>query len=337
MNSNVTLFDAIVRDVATVGRLRHEGPLLANAARNSALASKTLSDLPPLPDSKLRSAVVVSAGPSIRSTNAIERLAASDYAGTVICVDGSLLACLDEGLMPDYVVTLDPHPTRVVRWFGDPNFEEHTRSDDYFQRQDLDVTLRRESLRSNAKDIELVDRCAPQLKLLICSSVAATVADRATEAGFDMYWWNPLVDDPSAPDSLTRKIHRALEAPCLNTGGTVGTAAWVVAEWLGIPTIAVHGMDFGYPESTPITQTQTYYELLVHLGSPDAIAQCFPKFVFPLTGESFYTDPTYDWYRRNFLELAKLSRSKTINCTEGGTLIDSAIECQRFADFLAGH
>ena len=35
--------------------------------------------------------------------------------------DGSLYYLLRNNILPDLVVTLDPHPTRIIRWFGDEN------------------------------------------------------------------------------------------------------------------------------------------------------------------------------------------------------------------------
>lgn len=121
----------------------------------------------------------------------------------------------------------------------------------------------------------------------------------------------------------------------MNTGGTVGTAAWVFAATrLKISQLAVVGMDYGYYGTTPLQQTQRYYELIKLLGS-DQIQEFFPTSVFPLTGEMFYTDVTYYWYLRNFLDLLRqASGIKTFNCTEGGTLVDEAIPCIQLEQFL---
>ena len=68
--------------------------------------------------------------------------------------------CLKSGIIPDYVLTLDPHPKRVVRWFGDYNFENNQLNDDYFARQDLDVDFRNNSIEQNLNNIELVNKHA---------------------------------------------------------------------------------------------------------------------------------------------------------------------------------
>ena len=246
--------------------------------------------------------------------------------------------CLKEGVIPDFVFVLDPHPTRRVRWFGDPNFESDMKGDDYFVRQDLDVEFRKNSLEQNNYHIDLVNSYANKTKAIVASTSPRNLVDRIVDAGFDIYWWNPLVDDPLMSDSITRKLFEINQLPCVNSGGTVGTAAWVFADTIfDIPLIGLTGTDFGYYKSTPYSETQTYYELLSYLGDEKKIDECFMDYVFPLTKEVFYTDPTYFWYRSNFLELLKISKSKTYNCSEGGILFNENLECiflEQFFDLL---
>ena len=65
-------------------------------------------------------AVVVASGPSLRRYNQIEILKKYKNRLIIISADGALYYLLDNGIIPDLVITLDPHPTRIVRWFGDP-------------------------------------------------------------------------------------------------------------------------------------------------------------------------------------------------------------------------
>ena len=183
--------------------------------------------------------------------------------------------------------------------------------------------------------IELINKYAPQIKLVICSSAPENVVQRAIEAKFDMYWWNPIVDAPQQENSLTRQIHAINKKSCMNTGGTVGTAAWLFTNAiLKIPKIAITGMDLGYHNDTPLEMTQTYYELQEFVKDRVELEKLFPQFTFPLTGETFYTDPTYFWYRKNFLELFEKAVGLTINCSEAGTLFADTLPCMTFDNFL---
>lgn len=328
-------FEKIVSDITEIGKKWHSSSLVENAARNSAWVERTLKDLPPPVGAKARRAIVVSAGPSLHRFDVLKKIRDSGFDGSIVCIDGSLVKCLKAGIVPDYMVTLDPHPTRVVRWFGDPDFEKNMEGDDYFERQDLDVDFRNNAISQNQANIELIDSRAAGIKLAICSSAPENVVSRARAARFDAYWWNPLVDDPRQEGSLTREIYSRLKAPCMNTGGTVGTAAWVFATTiLKIPEVAVVGMDLGYPADTPYSMTQTYYELVDHIGGEEGIESLFPEFTYPLTGQKYFTDPTYYWYRRNMLQLLEKAPGKTFNCTGGGTLVDDRIECLPLEKFL---
>lgn len=327
-------FSSLVEKIPDIGRDWHHEHIISNANATLRYIEKSIRDIDI--SNGCESALVISAGPSLHRNNVIERIVDSGYQGVVIAIDGSLGACLKKGLIPDYVLTLDPHPTRIVRWFGDHDFEAHTINDNYFLRQDLDVAFRENSKRINDEQIEIVNRYGNQLKLIVSSTSPLNVVDRAIEAGMDLYWWNPLVDDPSDSSSLTRALYKINNLPCFNTGGTVGTAAWVFAESiLKARNIGVTGMDLGYPATTPLNETQTWYELHEFVKSEDELVKLFQHFTFPLTGELYYTDPTYYWYRQNFFDLLEQSSGKTYNCTEGGILFGDGIECVELETFLS--
>ena len=332
-------FNTLVNEITHIGFKRHAANLLEAVKTNAPFIKKSINALPVLTGPKAKSAIILSAGPSVHRRNSIKRILQSRYKGSIIAVDGCYISCLKAGLIPDFVVSLDPHPTRVVRWFGDPHFEKNSANDDYFARQDLDVTFRKNSIEHNKENMEFINRFAKKTKAIVASCLAFNVVERLNAAGFDLYWWNPLVDNPDNSDSLTKKIHQINKLPCINTGGTVGTAAWVLtATKLKIPEIGLVGMDFGYYQDTPIEKTQTYYELAERHGSFEGIDKYFLECAFPLTGEKFYTDPTYFWYRQNFLDLMKKApHIKTINCTEGGTLFDEHVACQNLDEFLKKH
>ncbi len=329
-------FFNVIKEIPHVGYKQHASEVIKYAYLNSPYVKKSIKEIPGSKGHKKDSAIIISAGPSVRKKNSIKRIQESGYKGTLIAADGAYIACLQAGLIPDFVITLDPHPTRIVRWFGDPHFEKHSAEDDYFTRQDLDIEFRKHSIAHNKENIALVDHHAPKTKALVATSIAPTLLQRLLQAKFDLYWWNPLVDNPDDIDSITKKLYSINKVPCMNTGGTVGTAAWVFAATrLNIKHIAVVGMDYGYYHDTPLTQTQTFYELIKHVGTDMQIEDFFIKSKFPLTGEEFYTDPTYYWYKQNFLELIReVSGVKTYNCTEGGTLQGDEILCVRLDDFL---
>jgi hypothetical protein len=328
-------FIELVNSLSDIGKKRHTEKIILHATENRSFIERSTREIPIPEGDKKKSALIISAGPSLHRREHLESLKRANYSGSIVAVDAAYIALIRRGIIPDYVLTLDPHPTRMVRWFGDHEWEKHSAADDYFQRQDLNIEFRKNSIIQNSENIELVNTYGHKTKAIVASSIPKNVRERLREANFQLYWWNPLVDDPASSDSLTRQLYSINKLPCMNTGGNVGTASWVFASSiLGISQIGAVGMDLGYYLDTPLELTQTYYELANKLGTDQGIEQYFSYFTFPLNGEEFYTDPTYFWYRRNFLNLVSLSKNKTYNCTEGGTLFGENITCMNLNDFF---
>jgi len=330
-------FDSLVKKIPDIGYDWHKKDLLINANLNKHFIGMSIKELPEINEIKKDSCIIISAGPSVHKQQSIKKILDSSYTGTIIAVDGSYASCLKAGLFPDYVITMDPHLSRVVRWFGDPDFEKHTLNDDYFARQDLDLDFRDNSISHNKEIIDLVDKYSHRSKLLIASTSSSAVVNRVINTNFDdIYWYNPLVDDPDNNNSITRKLWDLNKLPCINTGGTVGTVSWVIAAaHIKINTIGLVGMDFGYHNDIPFNETQTYYELIDYVGSDIDFKKYFLFTEYPISGILYYTDPTYYWYKKNFLEIIdKVSDVRTFNCTDGGTLVEDKIILISLNDYL---
>lgn len=309
---------------------------LENAELNLPFIDKTVMDLANDVSGEVSdSAIVISAGPSLHRTDAVPRIIKSGYQGTIICVDGSLSTCLRNGLVPDYVVTLDPNRTRPVRWFGDVDLSEIP-EDDYFRRQDLDPYLGTAELERNNELVGLVNKHGHAMKAIISTSVSQPVTKRCLDSGMQLYWWNPIYDDFDLPNSVTRRVFQSNKVPCLANGGNVGTSAWVIAHAvLKIKEIALVGMDFSYAPNTPLVNTQYYNEIAEMFG--DETAEAFIQVENPYTGETWFTDPAYYWYNQTFLQLAMEAECTTVNCTEGGILFGEGIDFAPLSNFLSTH
>lgn len=280
------------------------------------------------------SAIVVSAGPSLHRQDPAKAILDAKFKGAIISADGALYYCLRNGLIPNYVLTVDPHPERIIRAFGDPDLKDLPQ-DDYFRRQDLDPALNRNELERNREIIELLNKYGKKIKLIISTSVTPKITKRCLDAGMQLYWWNPIYDDYQKEDSVTKRIYNLTKIPCMSTGGNVGTSAWVFASAvLRMKHVGLVGMDLSYHPDTPLQNTQYYYELQEILK--DNIGDGYIKIYNPYLKQSWYTDPAYFWYRESFLELAQKSDTKTYNCTEGGILFGKGVEFVRLKEFLKG-
>lgn len=311
---------------------------LANTEKNRPYYKKTILELADIDRKEpAGEAIVIVGGPSLHRKQPVTKILASGFKGDVITADGSLGYCLRNGLIPDYVVTVDPDPFgghRIVRWFGDPDLDKRP-EDDYFSRQELDQDHRENESRINAELIELVNRYGNKIKAVIATCAHPAVTKRCVDSGMDLYWWNPLYDDYDQPNSITRKVFEGNGIPCLTTGGNVGTSAWIIAHAvLRRKNVALVGMDLGYaPGSSPLN-TQYYHELVKLLGN-ERVAEAFVHTYNPYLKEIWFADPAYNWYRKVFLELAKEADCTTYNCTEGGLLFGENIHFIPLADFLS--
>jgi len=315
---------------ATLERVGGAG--LANAELNAPRIRHSLLELEGIHLRAGTAAMVIGAGPSLTRRRSLERLARGGFPGTVVAVDSALGACLRHGIVPDLVLTVDPHPERIVRWFGDPTMTTVS-ADDYFRRQEMDPTHAVDEVGANRAVLELVDRHGPGMRLAIATSASPAVVDRCEKAGMRLYWWNPMYDDYEQAGSLSRRLHRLNGLPCLNGGGNVGTAAWVVSHAvLGKTRLGLVGLDFGYAPGTPYSNTQYFPELQEMFG--DRLAEAFIHLENPVLGETWFTDPAYYWFREVFLEMVASATCETVNCTEGGVLFGPGIKTASLERFM---
>jgi hypothetical protein len=309
---------------------------VGNARRNAGLRhmGQSLAALRDETVGEGDSAIVVAAGPSIKRRDPINVIKASGYKGTVVATESAMYYCLRNGVVPDLTVTVDPFPTRIDRWFGDPNLtEEILAKDDYYRRQDMDENFVDE-MRTNREILELLDRHGHEMRIALSTGSSEPVVRRAIDTGMKIFWWNPMLDNSDDPDSLTRDLYRLNGFPCVNAGGNVGTTCWMMADAvLGKQHVALTGVDFAYYDETPYSSTQYYHEAIDLVGE-DKLDSVFMRIHNPFTDSWFFTDPAYMWYREAFLELAADAECRTCNCTEGGILFGDNVDFLPLAEFL---
>jgi hypothetical protein len=317
---------------ATLERVGGAG--LANAELNAPRIHHSLLELEGMQLGAGETAVVIAAGPSLQRRRSLERLTTAGFTGTIVAVDSALGACLRQGIVPHVVVTVDPHPERIVRWFGDPLMTAAP-VDDYFRRQEMDPTHAEDEMAANRALLELVDRHGPAMRVAIATSASPAVVDRCEKAGMRLFWWNPMYDDYERHGSLSRRLYEQNRLPCLNGGGNVGTAAWVLTHAvLGKTRVGLVGMDFGYAPGTSFMRTQYYPELRDLFG--DRFTEAFIQLENPFLHETWFTDPAYYWFRDVFLGMARETDCRTFNCTEGGVLFGDRVPMITLEAFVEG-
>jgi hypothetical protein len=282
------------------------------------------------------SAIVIAAGPSIARHDPIKQIKAAGYDGAIVATESAIYYCLRNGVVPDLVVTVDPHGERLVRWFGRPELDDRQLArDDYFRRQDMDSSFAKEH-EANKAILSLLEQYGKGMRIALATSSAPEVCERVLQIGMEVYWWNPMLDSPDLPNSRTTELYRKNSLPCINAGGNVGTAAWMIADAvLGTRHVALTGVDFSYYPDTPYRNTQ-YYEEIIAVFGEEGLDRVFNRIRNPYLDVEFFTDPAYLWYRDCFLELAADANCVTYNCTEGGILFGGPIHFVPLAEFLRG-
>ena len=250
--------------------LKTQGIALENGEKNRLHFGKTIYDLPdaqyPNPD---KPAIVICSGPSLRRKNSIARIKAALEAGfnaDIIAVESSLGHCLRGGLIPNYMATVDPdyYGYQMVRFLGDTHLTIRP-IDDFFVRRDPENE--RDEISRNQELIALVNRHGKNIKAIIASSASPLVTRRCIESGMELYWWHPMYDDYDEPGSISKKLSDNTGIPCMETGGKVGTSAWIFAhDILRRKHVALVGEDVGYAPGTLPYNTQLYKELIELLG-----------------------------------------------------------------------
>jgi hypothetical protein len=281
-------------------------------------------------------ALVIAAGPSLHRQPVADQIKSSGFGGAIVATDSAMRYCLKHGITPDLVVTLDPHAKRIVRWFGDPHLTRaDLESDDYFSRQDMDRAFSDE-MRANEEILQLLDRHGKRIRLVLSTSASPAVVQRAVDTGMKIYWWNPMYDDPDEPGSITRELHQLNGLPCVNAGGNVGAACWMMAHAvLEKKHVALAGVDFSYYDGTPYRNTQYYHEAVALVGEA-RLDTLYVRIFNPYLSKWFYTDPAYLWYRNVFLEMVQDADCRTYNCTEGGILFGEGVHFVPLQHFLDG-
>ena len=288
-------------------------------------------------DVDFSTALVLANGPSLARHGALETLKQSGYKGLIIAVDSVIGACLRNEIVPDCVVVVDPRE-RIVNYFGADDKLDQLSPEDlrYYQSRKEETHLGSEPVATSRNNRELLDQYGEQMIALLATSCTPRIAQRCQEAGLDTYWFNPAYDDYDLPGSFTRKVYDLIPMPCVNVGGNVGTAGWIMAHSaFDIPKVGLAGFDFSYYPDTELERTQ-YYDELVELAGLDGLEDLLPRLVNPNTGEEFFTDPAYYWYQQVFLELAATAPCTTVNCTEGGIIFGDSIVEMPLSSFLSG-
>jgi len=262
-----------------------------------------------------KSAVVIGKGPSVYEKKHLEILSTSKYNDTIICSDIMLITALKQGITPEkftdfYVLTVDGD-SEQAEFYDDP----------------------------------LVEKYSDKIKVILSTCISPEVMKVCKKIGLDVFWFNPLIDDFRKEGSFSKIMNMMTKSKknpkgiaSLQTGGNVGSNSWVFS-WaiLGRSPTVLIGVDFGYPASTSIEETQHYQHLLKCYNNDVERVKNDHKIIYNKDFDcDVLLDPIYDFYREGFCNMVIHTPKwvRTINATEGGSLFGERIDTMKFSEFL---
>ena len=263
----------------------------------------------------LKTSIVIGKGPSIYEKNHLDILSTSKKNYTIVCSDIMLIEILKKGITPEkfedfYVLTVDGKDEQS-KFYDDP----------------------------------IVEKYSKKIKVILSTCTSPKVMDVCKKFGLCVYWFNPLIDDFRKDGSfskimniMTRGDKNPKGVASLQTGGNVGTNSWIFS-WaiLGSSPVTLIGIDFGYPASTSIEDTQHYEHLLKCYNNDKERVKNGHRVIYNKDFDcDVLLDVIFDYYREGFCNLVIHTPKwvKTINATEGGSLFGERIETMKFSEFL---
>jgi hypothetical protein len=264
-----------------------------------------------------KSAIVIGRGPSINKKNHLSILAESDYKGTIICCDSSLISALKNGITPEkfpkfFVMTIDPY-IEIKKYYDD----------------------------------EIVKKFGNRIKGVFSTVVKPSTVEIARKAGIKIHWIHPLFDYQEGRKSFNQISALMVRAgknneglPAIQTGGNVGTAAWFMG-WkiLNCDTVTLIGIDHGWSDEDDwgkISSHNGLYDPIPVTQESSMGVKLFPRIFNPEFNNYCILDPIFQYYSSAFREFISRSHEKvnTINATEGGSIFGENIKCMTLKRFL---
>ena len=287
---------------------------LTNIWKESSAAELT----PTNSKTKLKSAIVIGRGPSVKKKGHLEMLAKSNFSGAIICCDGALITTLKAGVTPDkfpnfYVATIDPR-REIGKYYDD----------------------------------KIVDKYGDKIKGVFSTLSHPQAVENARKSGIKIHWLHSLFDYEEGKKSfnqisasMVRIKNHSEGLPAIQTGGNVGTSSWFIA-WriLKCPTVALIGINHGWNEDDPWEKIISHGSDFVKTDVIDRKNPTFNKLFKKIYNTDFncycIVDPLFQFYSSALKEFIVKSPEwlTTINATEGGSIFGNRIIGMSFYLFL---
>lgn len=255
---------------------------------------------------KDRPAVVIGAGPSLQEYHHLELLAESklytNKIGTIITTSHGLKDCLEAGIVPDYMILIDPEPVMI----------------DHFNHS-------------------IVEKHMKEVTAIFTISINHEVFEAWKG---NKIFFQSIIPESTIPNvhAVLSGLFRNITE--MDAGANAGTTSFSVATLMGCNPIALIGMDLSFLPDTPVEETPYYNTFRPAFETKEEMMkECYHFHTHSFFGNKCYTDKIYYNFVRGFISGAKLAKDKkgvrTINCSGRGVIDQQdIIENMHFTDFL---
>lgn len=278
--------------------LQNKLPLWLNNMRKNFDAIKTNKDITDIPKSNTP-ALVIGAGPSLKRKNHLEILAEKGFDGIIFATDRILKDCLEQSIIPDYVLIAD----------GSEKILDYINHD-------------------------IVHEYASKIGAIMCTITHPSVVE---EWKGEIYWFINFISQDIHPN-IGKVLQSLLKKTMITTAGHVSSLGWGIGVTIGCNPIVLIGVDLSYPEDVPMEQTWYYsgYEKRFK-GNKERIRSVYKHYHHNFFNTDCYYDPFFDAYitcSLSHFNVMSQKGLKIINCTGGGAIEGKGVECMNFDDYL---
>jgi len=263
-------------------------------------SGKDIRDMPRFNEDDNKRALVIGAGPSLYRNNHLKILADQGFDGIIFAADRVLKDCLDVGVVPDYILTLDGSE-KILNYI----------------------------------DYDIVDQYSDRICAIMCITTHPSVLKRWNG---EIYFFSNSVDETTVPN-VGHMLHLLFKKTELFTAGHASSIGWSVAHTIGCREIGLIGLDLSYPADVPKKETWYYDRYFKAFnGDIDKIESIYKTYHHTVFGTDCYYDPVFANYLLCSLAHFKTAfsvGSNIVNCTEGGAIESEDVISMTFADWLS--
>jgi len=260
-------------------------------------------DVRGIPDMKNTPALVIGAGPTLYRNKHLELLAEKGFDGHIFATDAVLKDCLEHGIVPDYVIFVDPSEKIYP-------FIDH----------------------------DIVDKYADKLTAIMNVIMHPSVVERWKG---DIMWYQVFIEEIIGPN-VTFTLQQLTHTTALMSAGHSASIGWSTAAIKNYNPIVSIGLDLSFPPDMSIEESRIFeYYLKSNAGNRektlDALEECYKHYHHKFFNTDCYYEIIFGAYTecsKRILQTLNSTGIRIINCTEGGTLEGEGIECMWFADYL---